>query len=165
MQEQETLKEYLKKHGYTLRAAAQKCGVHYSTIQRAAQKETCTIQTARALIKGLNIPLDEANRIFFETSDMERTATRRDSPPFHGGCLQGARKEIMTKLDDILEQLKKINLSTKMVYTQKELADYLGIARMTYVRYEAYERMMPVDLFLRIADLAKIEDVRTIRFK
>lgn len=49
-------------------------------------------------------------------------------------------------------------------YTQKEMADKINTPIATYQRYERYEVAIPFEVMIKIADLAKIENPREIKF-
>lgn len=54
-------------------------------------------------------------------------------------------------------------LRVDLGFTQKEMAEELGVPIATYQRYERYESKMPVDVAIRFADLFGIVDLRTIK--
>lgn len=60
------LKGYIAEHDLTLEQVANKCGLNYNTIQRVVSTGKCNLDTARTIIKGLNMPLQMANDIFFD---------------------------------------------------------------------------------------------------
>lgn len=47
--------------------------------------------------------------------------------------------------------------------TQQEMANKLGVPLNTYRRYENYITKIPVNVLIKIADLAKIENIRSIK--
>ena len=49
-------------------------------------------------------------------------------------------------------------------YTQKEMAEKVGINSMTYARYEQGKTSIPFKVAIKIADLAGIRDPRDIKF-
>lgn len=60
------LKGYFAENNLTLEQVAIKCGLNYNTIQRLLATGKCNLDTARAIIKGLEMPLQLANDIFFD---------------------------------------------------------------------------------------------------
>lgn len=62
------LKGYMAENDITIEMAAKKSNLNYNTVQRFLSTGRCTLDTARALIVGMKIPLQLANEIFFDNT-------------------------------------------------------------------------------------------------
>jgi len=48
-------------------------------------------------------------------------------------------------------------------YTQEEMSKLMGIKLETYKNYEQYQVRTPAKFLIDLADLAKVDDIRTIK--
>lgn len=65
-------------------------------------------------------------------------------------------------MDNLKRSIAGIRTDLKM--NQFEMAEKLGVSISTYQRYERNETPIPVEIAIKIADMAKVEDLRTIKF-
>lgn len=56
-------------------------------------------------------------------------------------------------------------LRNDLGFTQKQMAEKLGVPVISYQRYENYQYKIPSTILVKVADMAGITDVREIRYE